>query len=272
MASQLLRPEGRPVSPFEDATSLLGDPSGLRRQAHELGYLYFQGLLPDSVAMRVRRVVRDFGARCGWVESDASNPPEVLARHGAAMAGRGWDDPQWVQLQNELREQDDFQALGNHDSIAQVLRTLYGEPAALATANYCWIKLPGSPEHTTRPHQDGFYLPRCPRLYTVWVPLVTTPFEVGPLAVVAGSHRDGLWPHESAMVGIEVSRDVPWTSGPVRPGDVVFFPALTVHCAWSNISDRLVRVSLDLRYEPASVGEHSILRPGTEVPVSAGEP
>ena len=50
-------------------------------------------------------------------------------------------------------------------------------------------------------------------------------------------------------------------SQPVRSGDLVAFGARTVHCAWSNVSPSLVRLSLDLRYEARPARGRTQLRP-----------
>ena len=261
VAPMLLRPEDFSLTSLEDATPLLGDQAGLLRRADELGYLFFEGLLPDPLIDPVRAFVREVCVGHGWCEPAAGNPPVLTAKPGARLQGKGWDDPRWVELQRMLRVAPHFRALAESDLILGTLEALYDEPAHVVTANYCWLKLPGSPEQTTRPHQDSFYLPDSPGLWTVWVPLVDTPFEVGPLGVVPGSHRDGLWPHVDAMTGIDVDPEVIWASNEVHTGDVVFFGPLTVHCAWSNISPWQVRASFDIRYEPRSAGTHTLLRP-----------
>jgi ectoine hydroxylase-related dioxygenase (phytanoyl-CoA dioxygenase family) len=98
------------------------------------------------------------------------------------------------------------------------------------------------------------------RMWTVWIPLSATPMEVGPLAVIPGSHRSTTLPQKDALAGIDVPHDICWATQEVSPGDVVFFSAATIHCAWSNMSPTAVRLSLDVRYEPRSTRD-SILRP-----------
>ena len=200
--------------------------------------------------------------------AEPGNPPRVLARPGARMTGRGWDDPDWIELQRAVNTSDDFHNLARFDGLMAALQAVAGEPMAVATSNHCWLKLPGSPEHTTRPHQDTFYLPDCPRMWTVWVPLSDTPLPVGPLGGVAGSHRQR-WAHIDAGTGIDMPRDVRWHTGHARPGAALLFNAATVHCAWSNMSPDLARLSLDIRYEPASLAGDSILRPGAASAESA---
>jgi hypothetical protein len=267
----LLLPEYYPIVPFEDATGLLDQPDLLRAQAEALGYLYFAGFIPSQRMAEVRALVSGLSAGYGWTELDPGNPPFQQVRPGAEFAGYGWDDPRFVRLQTQVCTHPAFRSLVQDESILRILEIVYGEAAAVATMNQCWIKLPGDPERTTLPHQDTYYLPSCPRMWSVWFPLVDTPLEVGPLAVIPGSHRKA-WYHQGSLRGIDVPKDVVWATGPVRPGDVVAYGAATVHCAWSNVSQNNVRVALDVRYEPLAMA-NSILRPdacmgprpGTEV-------
>ncbi len=256
-----LLPGHYPTEPFFDASAVAGEPARLRSIADELGYLYLRHWIRVPRLEAVRAFVRSFALAHRWIEPAKGNPPVLRARRGAGLAGRGWDDPAWIELQRDLAGLPAFAALVRCREIVGVLEAVYDEPAAVATANHCWIKLPGSPEFTTRPHRDSFYLPGCKRMWTVWVPLSHTPMNVGPLGVIAGSHRTGLWPQHDAMAGIAVPRNVTWATAAVEPGDAVFFGPDTIHCAWSNVSAHQVRVSLDLRYEPAST-TGSILRPG----------
>ena len=223
----------------------------------------------------MRAAVRSVAEGHGWLRPASDNPPVYVARPGARLERHGWDDPRWVALQSQLRHMPVFRALAQTPTLTGVLETIWGEPAELATANYCWLKLPGSPEQTTRPHQDAYYLPDSPRLWTAWVALVDTPFELGPIGVVARSNRrETPWPHVDPWTGILVPADTRWDTGEAAAGDVVLFDALTVHCAWSNVTSTRVRASFDLRYEPRSAVEgegRSVLRPvpweGTPRPV-----
>jgi hypothetical protein len=257
----LLIPEKYPTVPFEDATPLLDDPEQLVRTAEEQGYLYFKGLIPTELVDPVRALACEVAEGFGWVVADPKNPPFIYADPDAYFEGRGWDDPRFVELQVKVCYSDVFRKLVVHDNIMNVLATVYGEPAALALTNHCWLKLPGSPEHTTLPHQDIFYLPDCPRMWTVWYPLVDTPLDVGSLGVVPESHKRE-WPHIDNLTGIKVPRDVTFATGDTKPGDLVAFSAGTIHCAWSNVSPSYCRLSLDVRYEPAATSQ-SLLRPGS---------
>ena len=245
-----LLPHDYPLAPFTDATALLPDPAALHALAARDGYLYFPALFPDALVAPVRALVRDFAAAHGWVHPDPANPAHCLAVPGARLSGRGFDDPRFVALQLAVMADPDFQRLLTDPRALAALAAAAGEPLAPATTNHTWLKLPGSPEHTTLPHQDLYYLPNCPKMWTLWIPLVDTPLDVGPLGVVPASHRDPLWPHIDPWTGIKVAHDVRWATEAVPAGAAVLFAAGTVHCAWSNVSPTLTRLSLDLRYEP----------------------
>ena len=249
----LLRPGQFQVKPFEDATPWVRDPVGLRVRAADQGFLFFAGLLPSRLIDPVRALVRDLCVGYGLVEPAPDNPPVLLATADARLERRCWDDARWVELQQIVNRDPGFRALAGSDPVCDVLEALFDEPACVAVANICWLKLPGSPEQTTLPHQDLYYLRDSPAMWTVWFPAVDTPFDVGPLALIPRSRHRGLWPHVDAMTGIALPPNVTWASSPAKPGDVVIFDALTVHAAWSNVSPRSVRVSFDVRYVPRSL-------------------
>ena len=259
----LLLPEDYTVVPMEDATALLEDPPKLAEWAANQGYLYFRGLMPESLVAPVRALVSEVSAGFGWSELNPDNHPRLLAKPGAYFAEHGWDDPRFVEMQRIVCGHPHFHALVQDRRVIRILEIVFGETAAMATVNQCWIKLPGSPEHTTLPHQDIYYLPTCTRMWSVWYPLVETPLKTGPLAVVPGSHRK-VWPHVDRRTGIVMPRDVLWASNDVHPGDIVTYGAASVHCAWSNASVMNVRAALDVRYEPSATPE-SILRPGGHI-------
>jgi hypothetical protein len=236
-----LLPTGRAIVPFEPST----DPS-------EAGYVYIPGLLRPAALRRVRAVVRRYCEAAGWVLPEPGNPPWFRAAPDARI-GRAWTDPLWIGLQRVVLASPEFAALTAARPLMRALGRVFGEPAVRALCNFCWLRLPGEPAQTTGPHQDSFYLPRSPGLWTAWIPVVDIPMNLGPLAVVPGSQRVGIRPHRDAFTGVEVGDREPWATGPFAPGDVVLFGAHTIHCAWSNMTPDLVRAAFDVRYEPRSM-------------------
>jgi phytanoyl-CoA hydroxylase len=99
-------------------------------------------------------------------------------------------------------------------------------------------------------------------IITVWFPLTEATVENGCLAVVPGSHRDGLLPHCPADAnnrtgfGVHI-KERHFAAGeavplPMKRGSALFLTKRTVHSSLSNHSDH-VRFSFDLRYNP--IGE-----------------
>jgi ectoine hydroxylase-related dioxygenase (phytanoyl-CoA dioxygenase family) len=103
----------------------------------------------------------------------------------------------------------------------------------------------------TPPHQDGHYMRMMGAFWTVWLPLGDCPRGLGPLALLAGSHRGGLCDHTSTGVvdgGVVVAADAVWSTTDFRCGDAVAFRPHALHCALPNLSGDRLRLSADFRY------------------------
>ena len=92
-------------------------------------------------------------------------------------------------------------------------------------------------------------------MLTVWVPVMETTIENGCLAVMPGSHKEGLIFHcmEKEGDGHAYVSDRLLTHGqvpvPMKAGDALFMTKFTAHCSLPNVSDG-IRWSFDLRYNP----------------------
>jgi ectoine hydroxylase-related dioxygenase (phytanoyl-CoA dioxygenase family) len=93
------------------------------------------------------------------------------------------------------------------------------------------------------------------------MPLVETPLDLGPLAVLPGSHRAGLAAHQgngAGRQGVALADDAQLAASPVSPGDAILFNCLTVHGALPNLTTDRVRLSVDFRYQAASESIHVV--------------
>lgn len=138
---------------------------------------------------------------------------------------------------------------------------------------------PHDPGQTIDWHQDAFnsddWNAADSRILTCWIPLVPVDVDSGCLAVVPGSHRQGVLPKITDEFGITKLRDAPELTTaampvPLQPGDALVFNDLVLHRSLDNISDR-VRWSIDIRFssnEPA----HQAKSPGGFRVASAHEP
>lgn len=181
------------------------------------------------------------------------------AQELVGLRGRGWDDPRWLTLQQHVLAHPAVAALRDDPGLVEALTTLAGGPVEGSAGDIVRVAFPGQPHLATRPHQDGFYLPQPEGLWTVWIPLVPCPLDLGPLAVIPDSHPAGLLPHDTRDLGVpelaSLARpalpllpDGPWQARAMAPGDALAFPAFTIHAALPNRTVNAVRLSIDLRY------------------------
>jgi phytanoyl-CoA hydroxylase len=93
------------------------------------------------------------------------------------------------------------------------------------------------------------------QIVTVWLPLFDATVEMGCLAVVPGSHRNGLLSHcpspDNGRIHVPDKLFHPEAAVPVpmRRGSAIFMHRCTLHSSLPNVSDQ-VRWSLDLRFQP----------------------
>lgn len=247
---------GRPASgafrvrPLLDSAAVLDDTVALRRRGRRDGYLFFRRLIDPQRILGLRRVVLDLCAARGWLAPEEPLMKGVGAKHVRLGA---YDDP-WVGLQQELFVRPEFVELQAFAGVVRVLERVFGEAVQTGMGSTCRIMSPHAPEHTTPPHQDRFYVKRSDELWTVWIPLGDTPIAAGGVAVLPGSHRNGLLPHIDRGGGRQCAQVSPrrvWATCDYLAGDALMFHCHTLHRACDNVSDRL-RVSVDHRYAPAS--------------------
>jgi ectoine hydroxylase-related dioxygenase (phytanoyl-CoA dioxygenase family) len=224
------------VEPFIDSADVLDDHAAIQRRAAADGYLFFRNLAPRDLVEQLRGQVLDQCARRGWLDGHTlPTRDELLA---------------W---QADVQVLPAFSALRGERRITSVLEMIFGVPAVAGCGDVCRVAFPRDLERTTRPHQDHFYTRGSTSLWTVWIPLGDCPALLGGLAVLPGSHTDGLRAHdggEGESRYILLPEDVPWAGTDFRAGDVLMVNALTVHGARPNMTEQDVRVSIDCRYRP----------------------
>ena len=234
---------------LEDSMPLIEDAEQLRSRADRDGFLYMRGLLPNDVVLALRGTVLDYASQAGWLHPGAS------VDEGRAAPGKRigyYQDPAWVDLQVHALNGPEMWALGDALAIHRVLNRVENRSSylCLSTANTCRVFSP-HPDLATQPHQDANYLKTLGDFWTVWIPLGDCPREFGPLAILAGSHRDGLREHSGQGIvdgGVTVPDDAVWSTTDFQCGDAVFFRPYTLHCSLPNCSGDRLRLSVDFRY------------------------
>ena len=208
--------------------------------AQEDGYLFFPGLIDPATVLALRARVVEIIRRLGWCSQEGLVDERVISSSEA----------EFVALQREVLPLAEFEALRAHPAVVGALSRLFGAPPAAQQGDVCRCVFPNAHHPATPPHQDGFYH-RSSSRWTVWIPLGDCPLRLGPLAVIPGSHRDGLLPHAAQYTGgpgLPVAPDRGWSLSSMRCGDVLMFHPFTVHMACPNASRNQFRLSIDCRY------------------------
>jgi len=236
-----------------DSKDLLNDASALRERASEDGYLFFRSLVdPESLA-NVRRQILALCEEHGWLKEN-TDPMEGIARPGVVwLEGQ----PEYMALYNRLICLEDFHALAHHPSLLRVADALFGGNTLVHPRNIARIMFPNAQLHTTAAHQDYVHIQGTPDTWTAWMPLGDCPRELGVLAILPGTHRNGIYPTRSAYgaggLGIDTSGfPQEWRASALQSGDVLFFHSHTVHKALPNDSPDRLRLSVDFRYQSAA--------------------
>jgi hypothetical protein len=243
------------VEPLVDSTPLLADAWGLRRRAHEDGYLFFRGLLPSAPNEALRAQVLTLCGRHGFL-APHTKPVDGKARPGPPVVGSILRSGPYYHFYRELLSLRSFHAVVHSPELIAAFSTLFGEPVLPHMRTIGRVVFPDALAYTTSPHQDHEYIRGTLDTWTCWVPLGDCPVELGPIAVLRGSHKIGLLPVENAFSLGGHRTDLPgghsWLSSPLEAGDVVCFHSLTFHQARDNVTRDRLRLSLDCRIQPRS--------------------
>lgn len=240
---------GRRVRDFEDAAPFRADAVRLGELAARDGFLFFRGLVPENLILPLRSRVLRYAQRSGWLD------PQAPIEEARALPGKRvgyYQDPEWVNLQVCVQTNAEMWALGDSLPIHRLLTTVEGRASylCLSTANTCRVFSP-HPDMATQPHQDAHYVRMIEDFWTVWVPLGDCPRELGPLALLGGSHHGGLREHSGHGIvdgGVVLDGNPVWSTTDFRCGDAVLFRPHTLHCSLPNQSGDRLRLSADFRY------------------------
>lgn len=103
--------------------------------------------------------------------------------------------------------------------------------------------------HTVPPHQDWASMQGSINSIVVWIPLIDINQDLGSIALVPGSHKEGLISNQKinnfGMVDKYIDSD--FISYDVEPGDILLFNSFLVHKSGNNITNS-IRWSCHMRY------------------------
>jgi ectoine hydroxylase-related dioxygenase (phytanoyl-CoA dioxygenase family) len=244
---------------FVDSTDLLQDPVALRERARENGYLFFKRFLPADDVLALRAEMLAIVERRGWRQpnQDAmgdrinlgalNRVSETEMRYDIGVSDAAYEDVQKLER---------FHTLPHHPRLTAFYRMFFGGEilvhprhiARLVTSHHLIVPTP--------PHQDFPLVQGTADTWTCWFPLGDCPRQMGGLTVLKGSHRQGYIPIQKAKGagGLAVQLcpwETDWVEGDYEVGDVLTFPSYTVHKALRCADKEVIRLSLDVRYQPA---------------------
>jgi len=233
--------------PLVDSSGLRGDAVALRQRAARDGYLWLRGLHDPGAVSALGSAVLAACEQRGWLAPDR---PREAAVPRAGLRGFTFDDPRTIELQVAILPSPELERVRRTPALLAVLRAVLGAEPAPHQGDVCRVVFPDAEEHTTPPHQDGAYVGAGRECWTVWTPLGECPLVLGPLALLPGSHRHGLLPHDSgrgAASGVRSAPEDGWAAADLAAGDALLFHHLTLHRALPNHGATL-RLSVDCRY------------------------
>lgn len=240
------------VDTFEDSTPLLNDAAALRERAWREGYLFFRQLLPRDEVLAARRSLLEL-ARQHDLLQPGSDVLEGIARDDL-VCYEGCDE--WRPWYVDTQHQRGFHALAHHPRLLAMFEKVFDEPAIPHARNISRLVSPRTTQFTTPAHQDHIHIQGTPETWTSWIPVGDCPVALGGLAVLPGSHRNGVLPTHSAYgpggAGVDIPDGSVWRTIDYECGDVVVFHSLNVHQGQDNVTPNRLRLSFDFRYQPVS--------------------
>jgi hypothetical protein len=248
---------------LEDSSRLLEDADALRARARRDGYLFFRGLLDPEPILSLRVAIIGVLGRYG-LRAEAVDPQsgkldlervEQLSAADAA-AGNGYVP---AEIYVDLQKLPELHRLPHHPSLTAVFSTLFGEQVFVHPRHIVRAALPHSAYVPVPAHQDFPLVQGSADTWTCWFPVGDCPTELGPLAILRGSHADGHMLGDYSMGtyptgwGTQLcDGDTDWLTADFAIGDVLTFPCYTVHCGTRPEVPDEVRISLDVRYQRVS--------------------
>lgn len=232
------------------------DPAALRARMLDQGYLFFRGLAQAEEVLSVRRAMLEECAAAGWLDPSHDLMEGVVA-HTMPPTTEGKQE--YNAVYRKVLKLPRFHDLPCLPALMQMASLLLGPEVFVHPRRIGRLTFPHNTAATTPPHQDYYYIRGTVNTYSCWVPLGDCPTSLGGLAVWPGSHSHGYIDHTEhhpdAVGGCAVPikpGEAVWHTTDYHAGDVLFFTAFTIHKALPNLSNNLLRVSTDNRYQRPS--------------------
>ena len=154
-------------------------------------------------------------------------------------------------LYDSVRTFDWLPSFSSDELLIGAVGTLMGSQFGLFSKLPLRFDLPEVSRELAVWHQDYWYVKGNVDVVTAWVPMQDTPYELGCVMVMPGSHKLGPIDHDGEALGKRhfprgvYDREVRYVE--MRRGDVLLFNSLLLHSSGMNIS-KTARLSIQARY------------------------
>jgi hypothetical protein len=258
MAQHEMELGGKYLGTLRDSNDILHDFVELRERMNEDGYLLLRGLQSVEKVTAVRDMLL-----ANLAANDQIDLSFPLEQGVVKAGGRGAFLGGSKTLTRSQTFLDLVESAPIMDFFANFLRS------DVLTFDYKWLRVVG-PGDFTGAHYDIVYMGRgTHNLYTCWTPITDVSYDMGPLAILVGSHRGAGYERVRATYGqMDVDRDHvtgsfsndpiemvekfggQWQTAEFQRGDVLLFGMYTMHGSINNTGNRF-RLSCDTRYQRA---------------------
>ncbi len=259
MAQAELELGGALLGNLRESNDILHDAKALQRRMAEEGYLLLRGVQRRETVETTRRFLLENLAENGQLDADYPLMEGVI-KAGARSAFMGGS--------KRLTRDPKFLATVESVEIMGFFERFLEAPAL--TFDYKWLRLIGQGDFSGA-HYDMPYMGRGTQcLYTCWTPLGDVSYDMGPLAILEGSHNAPNLERVRQTYGkMDVDRDHVtgsfsddpleivekyggrWLTSEFEMGDVLIFEMFTMHGSLTNTSNRF-RITADTRYQRAN--------------------
>ncbi|MDE0186674.1 MAG: phytanoyl-CoA dioxygenase family protein [Candidatus Poribacteria bacterium] len=246
---------GKYLGWLREANGVLGDREELYARFKADGYLLIRGLYdPENVKATRRFLLRKLDEN---EQLDRAHPVSdgipAEGKRGMFMGGN-----------SAVTHQPEFLNLVESPEVLGFFVDFFGAP--VITYDYKWLRVV-QPSGFTGAHYDIVYMGRgTQHVVTCWTPIGDLPLEMGPLAILVGSHRFDLI--KQTYGEMDVDRDNvtgsfsndpielvdryggQWGTSSFKMGDVLIFGMFTMHGSLDNTTNRY-RLSADTRFQRA---------------------
>ena len=244
--SEMITPE-----PMYEANELLNDAAAVRARLEADGYLFFRNIIPVERLLELRNQITTILAEQRWIEDGAQR-----MRAKAISRPRREGQPKFFRVHDRIIKLEALHSLAHDAQLMKLMRLVLGETAFPHPLCITRLIFPDSSELSTPPHQDYPNNQGTPNLTAAWIPLGDVSMEDGSLAIKEGSHKFGVLPldfhlgagNRQAVLSDEINA-CRWVGADFKSGDIVLFPALTIHRALDNRNLETMRLSVDFRFQ-----------------------